>query len=98
MLLWVQRSPFQAELVASLPLSGQDGTLRRSRAQASAHLKTGSLRDVSGVAGFVHSPGGKTWVLVALVNSPQVSGANARALFDVLVDWSAKQADRPTKP
>jgi D-alanyl-D-alanine carboxypeptidase/D-alanyl-D-alanine-endopeptidase (penicillin-binding protein 4) len=98
LLLWVHRSPFQAELVASLPLSGQDGTLRRSRAQASAHLKTGSLRDVSGVAGFVHSPGGKTLVLVALVNSPQVSGANARALFDVLVDWSAKQADRPSRP
>jgi D-alanyl-D-alanine carboxypeptidase/D-alanyl-D-alanine-endopeptidase (penicillin-binding protein 4) len=98
LLLWVHRSPFQAELVASLPLSGQDGTLRRSRAQASAHLKTGSLRDVSGVAGYVHSPGGKTLVMVALVNSPQVSGANARALFDVLVDWSAKQADRPAKP
>ena len=98
LLLWVQRSPIQAELVASLPLSGQDGTLRRSRAQASAHLKTGSLRDVSGVAGYVHSPGGKTLVLVALVNSPQVSGANARALFDVLVDWSAKQADRTGRP
>jgi D-alanyl-D-alanine carboxypeptidase/D-alanyl-D-alanine-endopeptidase (penicillin-binding protein 4) len=98
LLLWVHRSPFQAELVASLPLSGQDGTLRRSRAQASAHLKTGSLRDVSGVAGYVHSPGGKTLVMVALVNSPQVSGANARALFDVLVDWSAKQADRPSRP
>jgi D-alanyl-D-alanine carboxypeptidase/D-alanyl-D-alanine-endopeptidase (penicillin-binding protein 4) len=56
------------------------------------------LRDVSGVAGYVHSPGGKTLVMVALVNSPQVSGANARALFDVLVDWSAKQADRPAKP
>ena len=98
LLQWVHRSPFQAELVASLPLSGQDGTLRRSRAQASAHLKTGSLRDVSGVAGFVHSPGGKTLVLVALVNSPQVSGANARALFDVLVDWTAKQADRPVRP
>ncbi|NDC62035.1 MAG: hypothetical protein EBZ60_08515, partial [Betaproteobacteria bacterium] len=50
--------------------------------------------NVSGVAGFVHSPGGKTLVLVALVNSPQVSGANARAWFDVLVDWSAQQADR----
>jgi len=36
--------------------------------------------------------------LVALVNSPQVSGANARALFDVLVDWSAKQTDRPSRP
>ncbi len=94
LLTWVHRSPFQAELVASLPLSGQDGTLRRSRSQTSAHLKTGSLRDVSGVAGFVHSPGGKNLVLVALVNSPQVSGANARAWFDVLVDWSAKQADR----
>ena len=35
---------------ASLPISGVDGTLKRSKAQAVAHLKTGSLRDVAGIA------------------------------------------------
>ena len=41
------------ELMASLPVTGLDGTLRRSRASAGrAHLKTGSLRDVAGVAGY----------------------------------------------
>ena len=38
--------------LASLPITGIDGTLRRARVKAagSAHLKTGSLRDVAWVA------------------------------------------------
>jgi hypothetical protein len=36
--------------MSSLPLAGQDGTLRRYASSTVAHLKTGSLRDVVGVA------------------------------------------------
>ena len=40
------------ELLNSLPINGLDGTMRRSRATPGrAHLKTGSLRDVVGLAG-----------------------------------------------
>ena len=43
-------SAVMPELMASLPVTGLDGTLRRSRGNAAttgrAHLKTGSLRDV----------------------------------------------------
>ena len=84
-------SPLMPELMASLPITGVDGTLRRvkSRATGSAHLKTGSLADVVAVAGYVHGAGGKRWVLVALVNHPNARAA--RPAIDALVEWAAKE-------
>ncbi len=86
------RSPLMSELMSSLPISGMDGTMRRSRAKALgvAHLKTGSLRDVAAVAGYVDGASGRRYVLVALVNHAQVQGA--RALFDTLIDWTARDS------
>lgn len=85
-------SPVMPELLASLPVTGVDGTLRRSRASARAHLKTGSLRDVMAVAGYVHATDGRRYVLVAVVNHAQA--AAARPVLDALVEWAA-QGQRP---
>ena len=72
LLLQAYDSPVMSEFMSSLPISGLDGTLRRSRATPGrAHLKTGSLRDVAGVAGYVLSDSGRRYVLVAIVNHPQ---------------------------
>ena len=83
-------SPLMPELMSSLPVTGIDGTLRRSRARGTglAHLKTGSLRDVSGVAGYVHAASGKRYVLVAIANHPQAGAA--RAAIEALIDWTAR--------
>jgi serine-type D-Ala-D-Ala carboxypeptidase/endopeptidase (penicillin-binding protein 4) len=84
-------SPLMPELMASLPLSGVDGTLRRGRVKAGlglAHLKTGSLRDSMGVAGYVDGASGKRYVLVAIINHPQA--ASARPAIDALIDWAAR--------
>ena len=82
-------SPGMSELMSSLPITGLDGTLKRSKAQAVAHLKTGSLRDVAGIAGFVDTTSGKRWVLVAILNHPNAHAA--RPALDALVDWAAQQ-------
>jgi serine-type D-Ala-D-Ala carboxypeptidase/endopeptidase (penicillin-binding protein 4) len=79
------RSPVMPDLMASLPVAGQDGTLRRSQTQSRAHLKTGSLRDVMGVAGYVDGQDGRRWVLVAIVNHPQATAA--RPVLDAVIDW-----------
>jgi D-alanyl-D-alanine carboxypeptidase/D-alanyl-D-alanine-endopeptidase (penicillin-binding protein 4) len=79
------RSPAMPDLMASLPVAGQDGTLRRSQTQSRAHLKTGSLRDVIGVAGYVDGQDGQRWVLVAIVNHPQASAG--RPVLEALMDW-----------
>jgi len=83
-------SPLMPEFMSSLPVAGVDGTMRRSGGKASglAHLKTGSLRDVTGVAGYVHGVSGKRYVLVAIANHPQA--AAARPAIDALIEWTAK--------
>jgi D-alanyl-D-alanine carboxypeptidase/D-alanyl-D-alanine-endopeptidase (penicillin-binding protein 4) len=95
------QSPLMPELLASLPVAGTDGTLRRSTALSrlpagskepwapatGAHLKTGTLRDVAGIAGYVHAVSGKRYVLVAIINHDKA--AQARAALDAAVYWTA---------
>jgi serine-type D-Ala-D-Ala carboxypeptidase/endopeptidase (penicillin-binding protein 4) len=83
-------SPVMPELMSSLPITGVDGTLKRSRtkAQGSAHLKSGSLRDVTGVAGYVLAASGRRMVLVMIVNHPSANAA--RPAIDALLDWAVK--------
>jgi len=82
-------SPVMPEFVASLPIVGVDGTLRRRPALVSgaAHLKSGSLRDVTALAGYVLAASGQRYVLVAMVNHPNAGAA--RPALDALIAWSA---------
>ena len=84
------RSPVMPELVSSLPASGVDGTLRKRalRGGGAAHLKTGTLRDAAGVAGYVHAASGRRYVVIAIAN--HANAAVARPAFDALVDWAAQ--------
>jgi len=83
--------PVMSELMSSLPVSGLDGTLRRSQATPGrAHLKTGSLRDVAAVAGYVLSNSGKRYVLVAVLNHPNANAG--RPALDALVQWAIRDA------
>jgi D-alanyl-D-alanine carboxypeptidase/D-alanyl-D-alanine-endopeptidase (penicillin-binding protein 4) len=90
-------SPVMPELMASLPVLGIDGTLLHSRAlPGRAHLKTGSLRDVAGVAGYVLTASGRRMVLVAVINHPNANAA--RPALDALVQWTANEAGVPPPP
>ncbi|HEY0857922.1 MAG TPA: D-alanyl-D-alanine carboxypeptidase/D-alanyl-D-alanine-endopeptidase [Albitalea sp.] len=89
--------PAMPELMSSLPVSGVDGTMRRARsALGRAHLKTGSLRDVAGVAGYVLSGSGRRYVVVAIVNHPDANAA--RPALDALVQWAATDAGQHPRP
>jgi D-alanyl-D-alanine carboxypeptidase/D-alanyl-D-alanine-endopeptidase (penicillin-binding protein 4) len=82
------RGPYMPELLASLPISSQDGTLRRSQSLAQAHLKTGSLKNVLAVAGYVDAERGQRWVVVAIIEHPQAQ--NGRPVLDALIDAVAQ--------
>jgi D-alanyl-D-alanine carboxypeptidase/D-alanyl-D-alanine-endopeptidase (penicillin-binding protein 4) len=87
------------ELMSSLPIAGVDGTLRRQKLRVSqgwAHLKTGTLRDSTALAGFVHTPSGRRLVVVAIVNHPNAPAA--RPALDALVDWAVKEGREGTRP
>jgi D-alanyl-D-alanine carboxypeptidase/D-alanyl-D-alanine-endopeptidase (penicillin-binding protein 4) len=83
-------SRFAPEFMASLPLAGLDGTLRsrmKGSPAGSVRLKTGHLDGVSGVAGYVTTTSGKTYVLVSLVNNVRADYGAAEPLHAELVTW-----------
>jgi D-alanyl-D-alanine carboxypeptidase/D-alanyl-D-alanine-endopeptidase (penicillin-binding protein 4) len=89
LLLAAWRSPVMPEFMASLPVAGVDGTMKRrldgQAAAGHAHVKSGSLDGVRTMAGYVLDKDGRRWVLVFLVNHPQ-AGAT-RAAQDALLEW-----------
>jgi D-alanyl-D-alanine carboxypeptidase/D-alanyl-D-alanine-endopeptidase (penicillin-binding protein 4) len=91
MLLAANASPYEAELIASMPLSAMDGTLRRRFTDAGMagrlHLKTGRLDEVSGLAGYVLSASGRRFVLVSLHNDRGVHLGAGSAVQNALVRW-----------
>lgn len=70
-LVHAARGPWRAELIASLPVAGRDGTLTRTYRNkpfsGRAHIKTGSLNGVSAIAGMVLSQSGRRLAVVALL-------------------------------
>jgi D-alanyl-D-alanine carboxypeptidase/D-alanyl-D-alanine-endopeptidase (penicillin-binding protein 4) len=84
------RSRFAPEFMASLPLAGMDGTLRsrmKGSPAGSVRLKTGHIDAVSGVAGYVATPSGKSYVLVSLVNHALADDGAAEPLHAAIVAW-----------
>ena len=86
-----QQGRWAAELMMSLPIAGVDGTLRNrlktGPAAGLARLKTGTLRNVTALAGVVQDPQGRPWTVVAMINHEQAS--KGRPALDALVDWVA---------
>jgi D-alanyl-D-alanine carboxypeptidase/D-alanyl-D-alanine-endopeptidase (penicillin-binding protein 4) len=84
---------------SSLSVAGVDGTARRmgerhpnSEALGQAQLKTGTLRDVTALAGYVSTRSGKRLAMVAIINHPNAPAA--RPALDALVDHLARRSDR----
>ncbi len=88
------RSKWAPEFLASLPIAGVDGTMRRrlkdSPAAERARMKSGTLRNVTALAGYVPDATGQQCVVVAMINSEEGGEAKGRAVLDALVDWVAR--------
>jgi D-alanyl-D-alanine carboxypeptidase/D-alanyl-D-alanine-endopeptidase (penicillin-binding protein 4) len=86
-------SPFYAEMEASLPIFGMDGTVKKrfkdNEIAGYAHLKTGSLEGVKSIAGYVQAHSGRQWIVVFLVNHPKA--ALAQPAQDALIEWLQKE-------
>ena len=85
---------YQPELISSMPLAGVDGTLKRRFTQAQtkgkARLKTGTLRNVTALAGFVTDQSGRTWVVASFINDPKAG--RGRMVLDTLIEWVTAQS------
>lgn len=91
------QSPVMPELVASLPLAGVDGTLKKrllnGAANGRAHLKTGYLDNVRALAGYVLDNSGKRWIVVFMINGPRAR--LGKPAMDALLEWLASQPGAP---
>ena len=83
------------EFLASLPLAGEDGTmrarLRNGGTRGAMHVKTGSLDGVASVAGYVHARSGRQFVVVSMLNHPDADAGPGRELADALLSWAYEQ-------
>lgn len=84
-------SPYMPELIASMAISGQDGTLaRRAMPEAlkgRAHLKTGRLDHVVAVAGYLQAKSNKRYIVVAQHNAKEAHRGSGHAVQDALLNW-----------
>ncbi|CAK0758280.1 serine-type D-Ala-D-Ala carboxypeptidase/endopeptidase (penicillin-binding protein 4) [Gammaproteobacteria bacterium] len=83
------QKPWRAVLVDSLPVVGQDGTLKRRLKNqgiaGQAQLKTGTLADVKAIAGYARSASGRQYLLVFLIQDPEAR--QGRTAQDALLRW-----------
>ena len=87
------RSAWAPEFLSSLPIVAIDGAmqnrLRDSPAAGRARIKTGSLRDVAAIAGYVSDARNRPCIVVAMINHPLAVGAVGQPVLDALIDWVA---------
>ena len=95
----MQQSPWAPEFQSSLPIAALDGTMRKrllnSPAAARARIKTGTLKNVVAIAGYVPDANNQLCVVVAMINSDLVGNGNGRAAVDALIEWVARSGAMP---
>ena len=85
---------YMPEFLASLSLLGRDGTLykrfRNEDLAGRAHLKTGTINDVTAVSGYMLNRNDKRLIIVMLHNGKDVHGKGV-ALQNAILRWVFKQ-------
>lgn len=83
------------EFLASLPISGRDGTLEERLAEGpvagKARMKTGRIRDVGALAGYLRNAAGDDLTVVILLNGDGLQGQRGTAIQDAVVRWAYDQ-------
>jgi D-alanyl-D-alanine carboxypeptidase/D-alanyl-D-alanine-endopeptidase (penicillin-binding protein 4) len=91
LLRYAYSSPYMPEFMSSLSLSGMDGTLarrfRKGPLTGKAHIKTGSLDNVSAIAGYLQSRNGKRFIVVTLQNHDGVHRGPGEEVQEALLKW-----------
>lgn len=84
-------SPVFNTFLNSLPLVGVDGTmarrLRNREVTGNASIKTGTLRDVKCIAGYVRSLSKRDYIVVFFINHPNAGSSHGVQALDQLIEW-----------
>lgn len=88
------KSPYAPEYLSSIAIAGVDGTMRKrvkELPKGSMRIKTGLLKNVRSMAGYVNSQSGKQYVIVSLQNHPGVQNWVGTEVQDAVLRWLYKQ-------
>ena len=95
LLVGARQSRYAPEFLTSLSLGGLDGTLEKRFQDVDdpsrIRMKTGSLRDVSCIAGYVIGRTGKAYAVVVFVNHPGAQNGVGEPIHASIVDWVLRQ-------
>jgi D-alanyl-D-alanine carboxypeptidase/D-alanyl-D-alanine-endopeptidase (penicillin-binding protein 4) len=79
------RSTHKDAWMASLPISGQTGTLRTlcpgTPLEGRIHAKSGTIAGTKNFAGYIDMPNGETWVFAILINSAPGKARNIQTII-----------------
>ncbi|WP_286797348.1 D-alanyl-D-alanine carboxypeptidase/D-alanyl-D-alanine-endopeptidase [Psychrobacter sp. UBA6291] len=98
LLTYAYNQPSFDAYVSSLGIAGVSGTisahsdrLPKSQAIGRAWIKTGTLNNVTSMAGYVKGLSGQDYVVVGLINTDHALNAyTARTVLDSMLDWTAQ--------
>jgi len=95
LLRFAWQQPYMPEYLASMSLTGLDGTLSRrfegSELVGKAHLKTGSLDHVTAIAGFVQARSGRRFTMVVMQNYEDIHRGPGEEVQEALLRWLYEQ-------
>lgn len=88
MLVDAYNSPYRDDLMRSMAVLGVDGTVknRMKNLAGRGKFKTGTLKDVRALAGYLTAANGQTYVISLLHNDASIR-ATAKEAHDDLVEW-----------
>lgn len=93
--------PWAPEFLASLPVAGLDGGIQRRLAHPKlagiARLKTGTLRDVTALAGLVPDRNGHMLIVSAMVNHRLATSKVAQPIVDALMEAITEIDSEPAR-
>lgn len=93
LLLDAWKNPVMPEFVASMPIVGIDGTMKKrlngSEATGRAHIKTGTLDSVKTAAGYALDAQGRRYAVTFLINHPRAQAGSPA--IDALLVWVAQR-------
>jgi D-alanyl-D-alanine carboxypeptidase/D-alanyl-D-alanine-endopeptidase (penicillin-binding protein 4) len=91
LLLHASNSQYQPEYLASFALGGMDGTMKKRLKKLElggrARLKTGYVKGVRSLAGYVRADSGKDYLIVLLIADKKVNFSNGNVLQDTFIKW-----------
>lgn len=96
LLRYMYKSPSYRDFYASLPVSGESGTLksflRDTPLQGRVHAKSGSIAHLKSYTGYINLPDGRVWAFSVVVNNGNGKGRVVqKAIENYLLQVTAKR-------